>query len=483
MIRIKAAGGITVYLSLTLIVIMGLFFTLLESARIYGLEAHSQMESELLLESEMAEYHPLLFDKYHLYLLEAGIEGELDIDSLEEDMWSMGNENLAGRGRADKNIITFYEMQLDSCMVDSYTLVTDEGGATYRQQAAEYMKSRILISELYDLYEDAMQAEGMEEDTEDIHAKIECADEEVQSIKMGQNEASDEYEAVDDIELSPEIMAEAERMKNPLDEVKELMNKGILSLVMDDVPQVSTLALDKEDDIARRVCYQGNAVRDRNNSGVEEGLFFREYLLREFGSYRDPSEGDALQYVQEYFIAGKSSDLDNLTAVVERLLGIREAVNYIRIHKDAERTALAKAIALTIGGVSLNPGIIAIIKEGILAAWAFTDSVQDVKTLLAGGKVPLLEGTTEWGLSYEDYLRILMYLTGEEKLAMRSLNYMEKDIRLAAGDEHFRMDCMLSDLQVSCEYQAEPLFFGLFGSGGTWNGSYGFAAEKEFSYQ
>lgn len=75
-----------------------------------------------------------------------------------------------------------------------------------------------------------------------------------------------------------------------------------------------------------------------------------------------------------------------------------------------------------------------------------------------------------------------MYLTGEEKLAMRSLNYMEKDIRLATEDEDFRMDCMLSDIQVSCEYSAEPFFFGLFGSGGNWNGSYSFAVEQEFSY-
>lgn len=233
------------------------------------------MESELLLESEMAEYHPLLFDKYHLYLLEAGIEGELDIASLEQDMWSMGNENLAGKGKEDKSIVTFYEMQLDSCIVDSYTLATDEAGAAYRQQAAEYMKNRILLSELYDLYEDAMQAEGMEEDAEDINAKIKCADEEVRNLRAGQNEASNVCEAEENIELSPEIMAEAERTKNPLDEVKELMNEGILSLVIDDVSQVSTLALDKKDDIAGRECYKGNAVRGGNNSSGGRTVFSR----------------------------------------------------------------------------------------------------------------------------------------------------------------------------------------------------------------
>ena len=44
------------FLSLALTMILSLVFTLLESARLYGLEAQSKMETELLLESKMAEY-------------------------------------------------------------------------------------------------------------------------------------------------------------------------------------------------------------------------------------------------------------------------------------------------------------------------------------------------------------------------------------------------------------------------------------------
>ena len=52
--------------------ILSLVFTLLESARLYGLEAQSKMETELLLESKMAEYDTALLEQYHLYFLEAG---------------------------------------------------------------------------------------------------------------------------------------------------------------------------------------------------------------------------------------------------------------------------------------------------------------------------------------------------------------------------------------------------------------------------
>lgn len=48
------------FLSLALTMILSLVFTLLESARLYGLEAQSKMETELLLESKMAEYDTAL---------------------------------------------------------------------------------------------------------------------------------------------------------------------------------------------------------------------------------------------------------------------------------------------------------------------------------------------------------------------------------------------------------------------------------------
>lgn len=62
------------FLSLALTMILSLVFTLLESARLYGLEAQSKMETELLLESKMAEYDTALLEQYHLYFLEAGKE-------------------------------------------------------------------------------------------------------------------------------------------------------------------------------------------------------------------------------------------------------------------------------------------------------------------------------------------------------------------------------------------------------------------------
>ena len=77
--------------------ILSLVFTLLESARLYGLEAQSKMETELLLESKMAEYDTALFEQYHFYFLEAGRKGEPELSSLEQSLQELGEENLKAK--------------------------------------------------------------------------------------------------------------------------------------------------------------------------------------------------------------------------------------------------------------------------------------------------------------------------------------------------------------------------------------------------
>lgn len=234
------------------------------------------------------------------------------------------------------------------------------------------------------------------------------------------------------------------------------------------------------------------------------GLFFREYLLKQFSDYRNQSESEVLQYEMEYLVAGKDSDVANLAGVAERMLAIREVANYIYLKGDAEKTALANTIALVTAGWTANPAVVKVVEEGILVAWAFSESIKDVKTLLKGGKVPFLKGNAEWtldvgalsesfakeeesktsesGLSYGDYLRILLYLTGQEKLTYRAMNLMEQNIRRLPDRENFRMDCMIGSMEIQCSYLSKPLFFGWFGSGESFKGDYHFQEKNSFSY-
>lgn len=535
----RSRGSITIFAALALAVIMSLIFTLLESARLYGLQAHVELEGRLLLESAMAQYHMELYERYHLYFLEANAQGDLSFTSLEEDMKTLGNENLSGKVSGVQEAYTnLYGLELTDCFVTGYELATDFSGEAYRRQAADHMQRMIGVIAWEEWNEKAQQTEELMQQEEELEEKWNRADEaqsgtggsegimSTVSSNCNRNNSLVSHagrigimpvvqKAVMQEAAVPESESTAETdtswsIDNPMEVVNEWKNKGVLAQVAD-VSAVSDRTL-QGDSLSERELYEGSYDQSSSNAGMAEDAWFREYLLREFGCYREPEEQGALSYAQEYFIAGKSSDMENLTAVVERLLLVREVANYLYMRQDPKKSAAAYSTAQAISILLLQPELAEVIKEGILIAWAYMESVSDVRTLLEGGKVPLLKnsggtasdyaatssvsasgaesnggqesaGSGEQGLSYEDYLRIFLYLTGKDKLAMRSLNLMEKSMRLIEGQEQFSMDCMVMDMEISCWYEAQPLFFGWFGSGEGWKGSYVFAPNQRFAYQ
>lgn len=55
------------------------------------------------------------------------------------------------------------------------------------------------------------------------------------------------------------------------------------------------------------------------------------------------------------------------------------------------------ALGAIIGGITLTPEVIEGVEKGILAAWAFCESVLDLRALLDGDKIPLIKGSdTSW---------------------------------------------------------------------------------------
>ena len=126
----------------------------------------------------------------------------------------------------------------------------------------------------------------------------------------------------------------------------------------------------------------------------------------------------------EYLISGKGSDLANLYSVANKLVAIRTGLNLVFMFTSSRCQADAKAIATAMVGWLLIPGLVKTVETIILIIWAIAESVADVKTLLAGGKVPLIKSDGDLqislssaasggsggsgsssGLKYEDYLR------------------------------------------------------------------------------
>lgn len=501
----RCRGSITIFMSLSLTLILSLLFTLLESARLYGLQSHATMESQLMLESQMAQYHPEIYKQYGIYLLECNQGDVLSMAGVDANMQSLGMENLCGGSREwNSSSMNLYALNLIQCHVVQKQVVTDEKGASFAKQAADYMKSRFPLSAVESLYEHAEEMGQLEESTGDVDDYLSQADTALSDPEAA-NQAAQVQNPAGEAQQIPLVPLEDD-FENPIEYVKDLKNNAVLAQVLGDVTKVSNQKVQEKGDLLHRDLYEGNYPVE--NPGAMEKLWFKEYLLEKFSDYTEPRADSVLQYELEYIISGENTDKENLTKVVERLLALRELSNYVSLHQDPEKVSLAYTMAVEIGGISLNPLVIQVIQEGILAAWAYSEAVQDVKTLLNGGTVPLYKASGDWGcnfqkisestyetesagedatemelgMDYQTYLRMLLYSTTEKKLAMRTLNLMEQCIRRTEGNLAFRMDCMVSAVTVNWVYEAEPLFFGLYGSGEGWNQNYQFVRMKKFSY-
>ena len=137
-------------------------------------------------------------------------------------------------------------------------------------------------------------------------------------------------------------------------------------------------------------------------------------------------------------------------------------------------------MALLWAGATASPVFIEVVKMGLLTAWAFGESILDVRALLAGKRIALLKSETtwttelenlgtlstgfsmskesDWGLNYQEYLGLLLLFEEEQTLAMRSMNLQEATIRRMDGNSAFGMDQLVIEARARITYSYEPIF-------------------------
>ena len=130
------------------------------------------------------------------------------------------------------------------------------------------------------------------------------------------------------------------------------------------------------------------------------------------------------------------------------------------------------------------------------------ESVLDVRCLLAGGKIPLVKEPSEWksdvfsgekvlgqktekeekGLSYREYLQILLLTIQEETLAYRAMDMIEQNIRMEPGEGQFRMDYAIHGVEAEALYQSNMLFLGFVAGVKEKGGAYYFNSKEQLFY-
>lgn len=455
----QAEGSVSIYLALTFTIMLSLILLIVEGARENAIRMKLECAMDLSLSSVFAEYNRPLLEQYDLFFIDTsyGLEGA-SIDRLERHLEGYLEDNFAVSEELGimKNLLEIYTEEVT---VTDYSLASDEEGLLIKRQAVSYMK---------DLYGTAY--------LEELKRQLDSVEKEGLFTRDVTSERLANQSAIDSFEIPPKQVSEDEweevELNNPADAVNS--SRGILSLVIDGEQELSLSGVNLSNYISARSCNQGSGLLGRESTKAVDELIFNEYLLKKCGCYTSPKETGALEYQVEYILEGKSSDIENLKAVVNRLLLIRETANVVYLFSDSAKMAEAEALAVAVTSAVGVPELAELVKISLIFAWAYAESVYDVRSLLQGGRIPLLksqetwhyslsgmldfasdtgiegeEGTEGAGLSYTDYLRVFLAAEGVREKTFRAMDIMEMDVRKCPGNNYFRLDTCVDYVEAN----------------------------------
>ncbi|MDE7133322.1 MAG: hypothetical protein K2O65_16285 [Lachnospiraceae bacterium] len=461
-------GYITVFLTLSLTLILSLVFTVIEGARISAIRMKFECVADICMNSILAEYHRELLEQYDLLFVDMSYGGSrAHIGNTEAHLKNYIQRNLQPEiGRGYGGVRDFLAMEAGKTDIVRYSIASDEQGRVLKRQITDYMADYPLGAILDQINLGVSQVEQYGLETKDPEGERSKYEAQIQEIGLPQQEVEEGvYEEVP--------------LNNPADVANSTRSSGVLNLVLEEPSQVSAVKVSLDDYISHRPLMQGTGMcaEAAAVSGEPNELVFEAYLFEKCGYYGQELDKSLMKYQIEYILAGKDTDWQNLEYVAKRLLRWREVANFLYLLTDAAKIAAAEALALSLTAVCMCPELAEPVKYTILLAWAYVESLQDVKTLLAGGRVPIVKTASDWktgiesltnvrgsltqesegrGLNYKEYLQIMLFLENQEKRTFRAMDIMEMDIRRTAGNAGFRMDACFdtyqADLSVSSRF-------------------------------
>lgn len=201
--------------------------------------------------------------------------------------------------------------------------------------------------------------------------------------------------------------------------------------------------------------------------GISDTVLFHAYLMTHFTNYLEGNENGALSYEQEYLIAGKKTDEQNLASVAMRICAIRTILHFTSLYTDSARKAPVELAALAACGAIGLPALKSLVVFAMLFAWALEEAMVDTAAILLGKKVALYPGknggsinfsetvmfsksfvhkkaeqkksVTGLGFGYKEFLHLFMFLTSRDNKMYRAADLIQENLRKTYSDE-FRMN-------------------------------------------
>ena len=427
-------GAITVFSALIFLVLLVFFFALMEGIYINTAKSRIKRSLESGMFSIMSDYNVPLWEKYEIMAVDKNYGQESD-GYMNLRLKDFTKDQFLGSGSYGDSEVT--------TMITSFKTLSEE--------------------EWYGL-----QMQIDEQGKEDVK-------ETVLPIVFETPKSQGDYSGVTK-EYTPEEQVEG--TVDPREGLKDLLQNGILNVVVDQPEQLSNLELDPEQIPVNTVSIPKIDVFSKESFPKIQSMDFSgiknrtgnavAYAMEHFGWYgKEQGGGTGLSYEIEYLLEKKGSDKANLEAVANDLIGIRYGFNLMYVLGDPEICVQAETVAVALAAAG-GPAAIEAAKYGILCSLAYAESVRDVKNLMSGGKVPLNKTKESFGLSIEsmgedtgggsssdgfDYSQYLMMLCmmrwsgGADYQSMAEL--MEYNIKLE--NETFRLSHCIYGFSAQAE--------------------------------
>ena len=479
----KERGSITLFLALILSLLLSLVCTSIESVRMASARTQILNSMDIGLYSVFGQYDRKLLEEYDLFALDGSMGGgQLNLakicDNLESYMKLVLKQNSQ-------------KLELHQSGLTGYRLLTDECGEVFYQQIVQYMQET-LGSQGVQLLLNKMSDRERKTEEADLKAKqaetggsIDRYDSEMNQASQKSRQAAQEAENRQQQEgqISTQPAPTQPQADNPISIIKRIMKMGILELVLPPGREISTRTVSKDTMVSGRQLQQGMEMPDgvTADSSYTSGVLFQQYLMNHLGNYMDSSK-EGLAYQMEYIFAGKDEEELLSWASQNGLNASKQKDEYSSnyeegtIMADNVKRTEAQALAAAIASGFLVPPAAVVIESALLLCWAFAESVLDVRELFAGGKIPLVKTSADWqislsnlsslmegldsmrknnehGLSYEDYLQVLILPVSKEKKVMRAMDMIEDAIR-KKGRANFYMDSCVVALEAFAEVKA-----------------------------
>lgn len=469
-------GEITVFLSLILLVVFSLMASLVESVRLQSVRMQLETAADASILSEFAAYNRELYEEYDVFFFD-GSYGNTNLSEsvIQAHLYEGMEYNLNPEKDTILANTDLLQITHTSTDIEQMALATDDKGAVFRESAVAYMKNQYGLDIVESLYEQYEWIKSADEQGQQYEAQ-ESGNAKTLSLLEEEKAKVDEEKQED--------AKEAAKQENPAAAVSEKKALGVLNLVSKDITKISQKSVDLSILPSGRTLNCGTGLTSYQD-GVPEEILFQMYLMEKCPNAltEEADTSSNLQYQLEYLLIGKEHDVENFKGTINRLLFIREGVNFVYLLTDTQKMAEAEAMALVLVGYTGIIPLVTATKYAILLSWAYVESIQDVKSLLAGGKVPLLKTATNWktslknigkeevvssgygseetGLSYQDYLRLLLFVSNKEEVRMRALDLVEIKIRNTEGNQNLKLDHCVYMLKISMEADTRSVLSGL----------------------